>query len=84
MSGGERERERPGAAGRARPASPAQAAAPRTAAARALALQRSVGNRGAARLLARWTKHPDPEKKGVMLPDASATELEHFNPPQNA
>lgn len=80
------ERERPGPAARqARPASPARAAAPpRTAVARALALQRSVGNRGAARLLARWTKHPDPEKKGVMLPDASATELEHFNPPQNA
>jgi hypothetical protein len=82
MGGAERERQ--GATRPARAAASASAVAPRTVAARALALQRSVGNRGAARLLARWTKHPDPEKKGVMLPDASATELEHFNPPQNA
>jgi hypothetical protein len=51
--------------------------------ARALALQRLAGNRATARLLARWTKHPDADKKGVMVPDVAALELERFNPPQN-
>jgi hypothetical protein len=66
--------------------SPARAAPGRTGnsvAARALALQRSAGNRAAARVLARWTKHPDPEQKGVMVPDSSAAEYAHFNPPKN-
>jgi hypothetical protein len=52
--------------------------------AQALALQRLAGNRAAARVLARWTKHPDAEKKGVMVPDVVAVEFEHFNPPKNA
>jgi len=51
---------------------------------RALALQRLAGNRAAARVLARWTKHPDPEKKGVMVPDVVADEFSRLNPPTNA
>lgn len=47
---------------------------------RALALQRTVGNRA----LARWVKHPDEEKKGVMVPDSSAEAYLAGNPPQNA
>ena len=66
-----------------KPANPARTAAPRTTAARAIALQRSVGNRAARRMLARWTKHPDPEQKGVMVPDVSAAEYGRFNPPTN-
>jgi hypothetical protein len=62
----------------ARPAAPAK-----TTAARALALQRSAGNRAARRVLARWTKHPDPEQKGVMVPDSSASAYGYFNPPKN-
>jgi hypothetical protein len=57
--------------------------APRSGAAAAIALQRTVGNRAAARVLARWTKHPDPEKKGVMVPDVVASEYNRFNPPKN-
>ena len=49
----------------------------------ALALQRLAGNRVTGRVLARWTKHPDPEKKGMMVPDVVAEELLRFNPPQN-
>jgi hypothetical protein len=49
-----------------------------------LALQRLAGNRAASRVLARWSKHPDAEKKGVMVPDVVAAEFEHFNPPKNA
>ena len=45
------------------------AAPARTAAARACA--------------GRWTKHPDPEQKGVMVPDVSAAEYGRFNPPTN-
>jgi hypothetical protein len=56
---------------------------PATTAARALALQRSAGNRATGRVLARWTKHPDPEQKGVMVPDSSASEYGRFNPPKN-
>jgi hypothetical protein len=52
-------------------------------AAQALALQRSAGNRVARRVLSRWTKHPDKEKKGVMVPDSVAAEYDHFNPPKN-
>jgi hypothetical protein len=66
---------------------PAEAAAPKAAARtpreQALALQRKVGNRAAGRVLARWIKHPDPEQKGVMVPDSSADEFAHFNPPKN-
>jgi hypothetical protein len=64
-------------------AAPARTAPPRTTAARAVALQRSAGNRAARRVLARWTKHPDPEQKGVMVPDVSAAEYGRFNPPTN-
>jgi hypothetical protein len=35
-------------------------------------------------MLARWAKHPDPEKKGAMVPDSVAVEFERFNPPKNA
>ncbi len=52
-------------------------------AARALALQRQVGNRAASRILARWIKHPDPEQRGVMVPDVVAAEVLRFNPPKN-
>jgi hypothetical protein len=55
-----------------------------TVAARALALQRQVGNRVTSRVLARWINHPDPEKKGVMVPDVVAAEFVRFNPPKNA
>jgi hypothetical protein len=52
--------------------------------ARALELQRQVGNRAASRVLARWTKHPDSEQKGVMVPDVVADEFVRLNPPTNA
>ena len=74
------------------PQAPAQASEPaaRTAAprpatkvARALALQRTAGNRATGRILARWTKHPDAEQKGVMVPDSSASAYGYFNPPKN-
>jgi hypothetical protein len=61
----------------------APAAKPTTVAARALALQRAVGNKAAGRMLARWAVHPDKEQKGVMVPDSSAAEYTHFNPPKN-
>ena len=51
--------------------------------ARALELQRQVGNRVASRVLARWTKHPDTEQKGVMVPDVVADEFVRLNPPTN-
>jgi hypothetical protein len=50
----------------------------------ALQLQRAIGNRSTARLLARWAKHPDPEKKGVFVADAAAEDFTRFNPPKNA
>ena len=50
---------------------------------RALSLQRMIGNRAAGRVLSRWVKHPDEEKKQVMVPDSSAEEFLRFNPPQN-
>ena len=67
------------------PEAPARppAAKPTTMAARALALQRSAGNKAAGRMLARWAVHPDKEQKGVMVPDSSAAEYTHFNPPKN-
>jgi hypothetical protein len=77
-----RERETPSSSSADR----AAAAAARTPAgprARALALQRAIGNRATGRVLARWIKHPDPEQKGVMVPDSTAEELTRFNPPKN-
>ena len=68
------------------PAPAAPAAPPRlqrTPAATALRLQRAAGNRAAGRVLARYVKHPDAEKKGIMVPDVSATEYLYFNPPKN-
>ena len=62
---------------------PATARSPQGPPARALALQRAAGNRAARRVLSRWTKHPDPEQKGVMVPDSSAEEYGRFNPPKN-
>lgn len=49
----------------------------------AVALQRAAGNRTAGRVLRRWVKHPDQEKKGVMVPDVVAAEYSRFNPPKN-
>jgi hypothetical protein len=50
----------------------------------ALALQRAVGNRAAARVLSRWAAHPDKDKKGVLVPDVVAEDYMHFNPPKNS
>jgi hypothetical protein len=61
----------------------ASASKPKTMVARAIALQRSAGNRAAGRMLARWTAHPDKEQKGVMVADSSAAEYARFNPPKN-
>jgi hypothetical protein len=65
---------------------PAQSPRPDAATARhpattALALQRAVGNRAATQVLQRWAAHPDKDKKGVLMPDAMASELDRFNPP---
>jgi hypothetical protein len=72
------------------PAKPAAKSAPQAAGgapkgprARALALQRAAGNRAARQVLSRWVKHPDPEQKGVMVPDSTADEYTRFNPPKN-
>ena len=65
------------------PAGGVPSARARTLPQRALALQRLAGNRAAARVLARWVKHPDPDKKGVMVPDVAAEDHARFNPPQN-
>jgi len=51
--------------------------------ARALALQRAVGNRAAGRVLARWSKHPDEKEKGKLLSDDAAVDYMHFNVPLN-
>ncbi|MGA2009341.1 MAG: hypothetical protein ABSH51_02230 [Solirubrobacteraceae bacterium] len=48
---------------------------------RALALQRAAGNRATTQVLARWSAHPDKDKKGVLMPDAMAAEFVRFNPP---
>ena len=63
----------PGALARGAPATPAEA----------LYLQRAAGNRATIHTLARWAKHPDPDKKGVLLPDVVAAEYLRFNPPKN-
>jgi hypothetical protein len=47
----------------------------------AIALQRAIGNRAAARLLSRWAAHPDKDKKGVLMTDEMAAEFLRFNPP---
>ena len=65
------------------PQTPLTAPGNRSPATQALALQRLVGNRIASRVLSRWIKHPDPEKKGVMVPDVVASEFTRFNPPKN-
>jgi hypothetical protein len=49
--------------------------------AKALALQRAVGNRAASRVLARWAKHPDEKEKGKLLSDEAAEDYLHFNIP---
>lgn len=77
-------RESPAAAPAARAAAPGPS--PRGGAptpAQALALQRTAGNRATGRILARWVKHPDPDKKGVMVPDSSSEAFLALNPPQN-
>jgi hypothetical protein len=51
--------------------------------AQVLRLQRLAGNRATVRTLARWSPHPDKEKKGVWLPDSAAAEFNRFNPPKN-
>jgi hypothetical protein len=63
------------------PGASARGAAPTPA--EALYLQRAAGNRATTRTLARWAKHPDPDKKGVLLPDVVAAEYLRFNPPKN-
>lgn len=68
------------AAGRP-PGAPARGAAATPA--DVLYLQRAAGNRATTRTLARWAKHPDPDKKGVLLPDVVADEYIRFNPPKN-
>jgi hypothetical protein len=73
--------ESAGSAG-ARARTPARSGAA-SAQARALALQRLVGNRATSSQLARWAAHPDPEKKGVMVPDVVAADFLRFNPPKN-
>lgn len=67
-----------------KPASSPRSAAPvarHPATAGALALQRAVGNRAATQVLQRWAAHPDKDKKGVLMPDAMASEFNRFNPP---
>jgi hypothetical protein len=76
----ERETQSSSSADRAAAAAARAPAGPR---ARALALQRGIGNRATGRVLARWIKHPDPEQKGVMVPDSTAEEFTRFNPPKN-
>jgi hypothetical protein len=53
----------------------------RPSVATALSLQRTVGNRAATRLLARWAAHPDKDKKGVLMTDAAAARYNALNPP---
>jgi hypothetical protein len=49
--------------------------------AQALALQHAIGNRGTARVLARWAKHPDEKQKGKLVTDGAAAEYIHLNFP---
>jgi hypothetical protein len=66
------------------PSTPRPPVAGQASPAQALALQRLAGNRATTATLARWAAHPDPSKKGVMLPDVVAADYLRFNPPQNS
>jgi hypothetical protein len=46
-----------------------------------LALQRAAGNRATARMLSRWSAHPDKDKKGQFMTDEMAGSWNKFNPP---
>jgi len=70
---------KPAPAPSATPSAPVRTAGPSPA--EAIALQRSAGNRATARMLARWSAHPDKEKKGILLTDAAVGEFNRFNPP---
>ena len=86
MNGGSRraeQAEQPAAGKRSPTAASGSATRAGGLASSAAALQRAVGNRAAARVLARWVKHPDADKKGVMVPDVVAEDFARFNPPQN-
>jgi hypothetical protein len=63
------------------PAAAVRSGAPSPA--NALALQRAVGNRAAARVLARWSRHPDEKEKGKLLSDDAAADYLRFNVPVN-
>jgi len=58
-----------------------EAQVPPQAISRALAIQRTAGNRALTRMLARWAADPDQNKKGALMPDAIAAEYNRFNPP---
>ena len=77
-------RQREQAPARQGPAPEPTQAHARSPTANALALQRAVGNRAAARMLSRWAAHPDKDKKGVFVPDEVAQGYVHFNPPTNS
>lgn len=85
MNGGPRRAEQAEQTAGKRPPAAASASSARAGGlgASAAALQRAVGNRAAARVLARWVKHPDADKKGVMVPDVVAEDFTRYNPPQN-
>jgi hypothetical protein len=74
-------RDRPATARSSPPAVPDWSAGPSPA--NALALQRAVGNRAAARVLARWSNHPEENEKGKLLSDGAAADYLHFNVPLN-
>lgn len=61
------------------PGAPARSVAPTPS--QALYLQQAAGNRVAARVLARWSKHPDEAEKGKLLTDEAAADFLHFNIP---
>jgi len=61
------------------PGAPARSAGPTPS--QALYLQSAAGNRVAARVLARWSKHPDEAEKGKLLSDEAAADFLHFNIP---
>ncbi len=71
--------ERPGPERSSPPAAANRSAGPSPA--NALALQRAVGNRAAARILARWSKHPDEKEKGKLVSDEASAAYLHFNVP---
>ena len=77
-----RSQQRASAAGeraiRPAPGRPARSAGP--SASDAIALQRAVGNREAARVIARWAAHPDKDKKGQFMTDGMATRIDPLQP----